>query len=81
MRGRMSDAPSYAKPVGVDEVMEGGTVNEVVASNNDKYAVGDIVLAIPAGRPMRCRKASACASSIRASRRSRPRLACSACPA
>src|SRR5882762_2585552 len=45
MRGRMSDAPSYAKPVDVDAVMEGGTVNEVVASNNDKYAVGDIVLA------------------------------------
>jgi NADPH-dependent curcumin reductase len=45
MRGRMSDAPSYAKPVGVDEMMEGGTVSEVVASNNDKYAVGDIVLA------------------------------------
>ncbi|HEY0440292.1 MAG TPA: NADP-dependent oxidoreductase, partial [Xanthobacteraceae bacterium] len=32
MRGRMSDAPSYAKPVDVDAVMEGGTVNEVVAS-------------------------------------------------
>src|SRR4051812_4862541 len=45
MRGRMSDAPSYAKPVGVDEVMEGGTVNEVIASNNDKFATGDIVLA------------------------------------
>lgn len=45
MRGRMSDAPSYAKPVGVGEVMEGGTVNEVVASNNDKFAKGDIVLA------------------------------------
>ena len=25
MRGRMSDAPSYAKPVGIDEVMDGGT--------------------------------------------------------
>src|SRR4051812_22807718 len=45
MRGRMSDAPSYAKPVGVDEVMEGGTVNEVVASNNAQFAAGDIVLA------------------------------------
>jgi NADPH-dependent curcumin reductase len=33
MRGRMSDAPSYAKPVGIGEVMEGGTVSEVVASN------------------------------------------------
>jgi NADPH-dependent curcumin reductase CurA len=44
MRGRMSDAPSYAKPVGVGEVMEGGAVSEVVASNNDKFAKGEIVL-------------------------------------
>ena len=44
MRGRMSDAPSYAKPVGVDEVIEAGTVSEVAASNNDKYRKGDIVL-------------------------------------
>ena len=44
MRGRMSDAASYAKPVGIDEVMEAGTVSEVAASNNDKYKVGDIVL-------------------------------------
>jgi len=44
MRGRMSDAPSYAKPVGIDEVMEAGTVSAVTASNNDKYQVGDIVL-------------------------------------
>jgi NADPH-dependent curcumin reductase CurA len=44
MRGRMSDAPSYAKPVGIGEAMEGGTVSEVVASNNDRFARGDIVL-------------------------------------
>jgi NADPH-dependent curcumin reductase CurA len=44
MRGRMSDAPSYAKPVGIGAVMEGGTVGEVVASNNDRFAPGDIVL-------------------------------------
>jgi NADPH-dependent curcumin reductase CurA len=44
MRGRMSDAPSYAKPVGIGEVMEGGTVSEVIASNNDRFARGDIVL-------------------------------------
>src|SRR5215813_3189536 len=44
MRGRMSDAPSYAKPVGIGEVMEGGTVSEVVASNNDQFKTGDIVL-------------------------------------
>jgi NADPH-dependent curcumin reductase len=44
MRGRMSDAPSYAKPVGVGDVMEGGTVAEVVASNNDRFKPGDVVL-------------------------------------
>jgi NADPH-dependent curcumin reductase len=30
MRGRMSDAPSYAKPVGIGDVMEGGTFSEVM---------------------------------------------------
>jgi len=44
MRGRMSDAPSYAKPVGIGEVMEGGTVSEVVASNIPRFAKGDIVV-------------------------------------
>jgi NADPH-dependent curcumin reductase len=44
MRGRMSDAPSYAKPVGIDEVIEAGTVSEVAASNNDRYQKGDVVL-------------------------------------
>jgi NADPH-dependent curcumin reductase CurA len=43
MRGRMSDAPSYAAPVPVGGVMEGGAVSEVIASSNDAYAVGDIV--------------------------------------
>jgi hypothetical protein len=44
MRGRMSDAKSYAKPVGIGEVMTGGTVGEVVRSNHDKLAPGDLVL-------------------------------------
>ena len=44
MRGRMSDAPSYAKPVGVGEVMEGGTVSEVVASNIPQFTKGEIVV-------------------------------------
>ena len=44
MRGRMSDAPSYAKPVGIGEVMEGGTVSEVVTSNVHRFAQGDIVV-------------------------------------
>ena len=36
MRGRMSDAPSYAKPVGIGEVMEGGTVSDVVTSGRPR---------------------------------------------
>ncbi len=44
MRGRMSDAPSYAKPVEIGGVMEGGTVSEMIASNNERFAVGDIVV-------------------------------------
>ena len=44
MRGRMSEAKSYAAPVPIGGVMEGGTVSEVTVSNNPKFAVGDIVL-------------------------------------
>src|ERR1043165_3475715 len=42
-RGRMSDAPSYAAPVAIGQVMEGRTVSEVLASNLEGYAKGDIV--------------------------------------
>ncbi len=45
MRGRMDDAKSYAKPVGIGEVMTGESVCEVIASDRPGYAVGDIVLA------------------------------------
>jgi NADPH-dependent curcumin reductase CurA len=44
MRGRMSDAPSYAAPVPIGGVMEAGTVSEVMVSNNPGFAKGDIVL-------------------------------------
>jgi hypothetical protein len=44
MRGRMSDAASYSAPVPVGGVMEGGTVSEVVASNNASFKEGEIVL-------------------------------------
>jgi NADPH-dependent curcumin reductase CurA len=44
MRGRMSDAPSYAKPVGIGDVMEGGTVSDVVTSNVSGFSKGDIVV-------------------------------------
>ncbi|MGZ5911510.1 MAG: NADP-dependent oxidoreductase, partial [Reyranella sp.] len=42
-RGRMRDAASYAAAVGLNEVMTGGTVGEVVASHNPHFKVGDIV--------------------------------------
>jgi NADPH-dependent curcumin reductase len=44
MRGRMSAAKSYAAPVEVGAVMEGGTVAEVVDSKNPKFKEGDVVL-------------------------------------
>jgi NADPH-dependent curcumin reductase CurA len=45
MRGRMSEGPSYATPVPIGGVMEGGTVCEVIASNHPGFVRGDIVLA------------------------------------
>jgi NADPH-dependent curcumin reductase CurA len=45
MRGRMDDRKSYAKPVGIGEVMTGESVCEVIASDRAGYAAGDIVLA------------------------------------
>jgi len=44
MRGRMNDAPSYAPPVEIGEVMVGGTVAQVVTSNVDGFQSGDWVL-------------------------------------
>ncbi|GJD79726.1 NADPH-dependent curcumin reductase [Methylobacterium gregans] len=45
MRGRMSAAKSYAQPVVIGEPMVGGTVSEVVQSNNPDFAVGELVSA------------------------------------
>ncbi|KVN98381.1 NADP-dependent oxidoreductase [Burkholderia ubonensis] len=44
MRGRMNDAPSYAPPVAIGDVMVGGTVSQVVASNLPTYRAGDLVV-------------------------------------
>lgn len=44
MRGRMSDAPSYAAPVAIDAVMEGGAVSVVEQSRNPHYKPGDLVV-------------------------------------
>ena len=45
MRGRMSEAESYAEPVALGDVMVGSTVCEVVESRSDRRTLGDIVLA------------------------------------
>lgn len=45
MRGRMSDGPSYAAPVGIGEVMGAGTVARVEDSRHADFAKGDLVLA------------------------------------
>ncbi|HEY5672082.1 MAG TPA: NADP-dependent oxidoreductase [Malonomonas sp.] len=44
MRGRMSDAASYAPPVPLGEVMVGGTVARVENSLHPDYRPGDLVL-------------------------------------
>jgi NADPH-dependent curcumin reductase len=44
MRGRISDAKSYAKPQEVGAVMVGGTVGIVEASMNPRFKVGDAVV-------------------------------------
>ncbi len=45
MRGRISEAKSYARSVNIGDVMVGGAVGEVIASNAPKFSVGDTVLA------------------------------------
>jgi NADPH-dependent curcumin reductase CurA len=44
MRGRMNPGPSYVAPVGLNNVMQGATVSEVVESKSPPLAPGDIVL-------------------------------------
>jgi NADPH-dependent curcumin reductase CurA len=45
MRGMMNErAPAYTRSIAIDEVMPGGTVNRVIASNHSRYKTGDLVL-------------------------------------
>jgi NADPH-dependent curcumin reductase CurA len=44
MRGRMSDAKSYAAPQPLDAVMIGGTAGEVVESRHPGFTAGDTVV-------------------------------------
>ncbi len=45
MRGRIDDRKSYARSVGIGEVITGESVCEVLESDRPGYAAGDIVLA------------------------------------
>lgn len=45
MRGRMSEGPSYASPVALDDVMVGAAVGRVAASRHRDFREGDLVLA------------------------------------
>ena len=44
MRGRMNDGKSYAQPQPLDQVMQGGTVGEVLESRHPGYVAGDQVV-------------------------------------
>jgi NADPH-dependent curcumin reductase CurA len=44
MRGRMNAGRSYAAPYEIGEPLYGGAVGEVVASRNERFAEGDIVV-------------------------------------
>jgi len=44
MRGRLSDAESYAESWAVDAPLQAGTVSEVVESRSDRFSPGDLVL-------------------------------------
>ncbi len=43
MRGRISEAKSYAEPVQIGQVMVGGTVGTVVESRHSGYRQGEVV--------------------------------------
>jgi len=57
MRGRMSDAPSYATPVGLGQVMVGQTVSEVIESRSPAFSKGDIVAVMDGWQEYGCSNA------------------------
>jgi NADPH-dependent curcumin reductase CurA len=71
----VSDAPSYTKPVGIGEVMEGGTVSEVVASNVHQFDKGDIVVGRTGWQTQRYPMVPACKRSDQRESQFRPHSA------
>jgi NADPH-dependent curcumin reductase CurA len=56
MRGRMSDARSYATPVSLGGVMVGHTVSEVVESRHPSFQAGDVVAGYDGWQEYACSK-------------------------
>ena len=46
MRGRMNESKSYAVPQPLGQVMQGGTVGEIIESRSPKFQVGDKVVGL-----------------------------------
>ena len=59
MRGRMSDAKSYAASVQIGECLVGGGVGRVEVSRHPKFAVGDVVVGANFGWQEYARSAAA----------------------
>ncbi|GGJ81632.1 putative NADP-dependent oxidoreductase YfmJ [Lentibacillus kapialis] len=44
MRGRMENVESYVEPFKLHQVIEGGSIGEVLESKSDQYKAGDVVM-------------------------------------
>ncbi len=60
MRGRMYDRPSYVPPFQIGKALEGGAIGEVIASNAEGFAAGDLVSTMMGWREAFVVPASAC---------------------
>jgi len=47
IRTWMDDAPGYLPPIALGEVVRAGGIGEVLATNSERYAVGDLVFGMP----------------------------------
>ena len=55
MRGRMSEAKSYASPIKIGEVITGGAVGKIIESKSSIYTEGDIVEGFTIGWQKYCK--------------------------
>ena len=81
MRGRMNAGPSYATPVEIGQVMQGGTISAVVESRSPDLAPGDIVLGYTGWQEYAVAAAGSLEKLDPLKRRSPPLWACWGCQA